>query len=114
MKILTTLAAGVLAYSLAAPAFAQQPPAVADVPAVKCGEVPKLPGERMMEDPSIRRRFERDIKTYGECVKAYVAERQASANALQAQAKAHAEAANAAVNDYNAVLKKLNDSQAGK
>ena len=46
--------------------------------------------------------------------KAYVAERQASAQALNTQAKAHADAANAAVIEYNAVLKKLNEQAAGK
>ena len=112
MKTLAFIAAGVLAYAAAAPAFAQQ--AAADIPPPKCGAAPTLPGERMMEDPSIRRRFEREMKTYGDCVKAYVGERQASAQALQQQAKAHADAANAAVNEYNALLKKLNDTQAGK
>ena len=112
MKTLAFVAAGVLAYAAAVPAFAQQ--AAADVPPPKCGAVPTLPGERMMEDPTVRRRFDREMKTYGDCVKAYVAERQASAQSLQGQAKAHADAANAAVNEYNATLKKLNDMQAGK
>jgi len=114
MKTFAFAAAGAFALAIAtAPALAQQAPA-ADVPPPKCGAAPTLPGERMMEDPSIRRRFEREMKTYGECVKAYVAERQVSAKALEAQAKAHAEAANAAVNEYNALLKKLNDTQSGK
>jgi len=112
MKTLAFVAAGVFAYAVATPAFAQQ--AAADVPAHKCGTVPPMPGERMMEDTTIRRRFEREVKVYGDCVKAYVAERQASAQALQAQAKAHADAANAAVIEYNATLKKLNDAAAGK
>jgi hypothetical protein len=113
MKTLAFIAAGVLAYAAsAAPAFAQQ--GAAEVPPPKCGAAPQLPGERMMEDNSIRRRFEREMKTYGECVKGYVSERQASALALQQQAKAHADAANAAVNEYNALLKKLNEAQAGK
>ena len=115
MKTLAFVAAGVLAYAAAtAPVLAQPAGASAEVPQHKCGQVPPMPGERMMEDQTIRRRFEREVKTYGDCVKAYVAERQASAQALNNQAKAHAEAANAAVIEYNAVLKKLNEQQAGK
>ena len=111
MKMLAIAAAGVLAYAAATPSFAQP---AAEVPQIKCGAVPNVPGERMMEDSTIRHRFEREMKTYGECVKAYVAERQAAANALQAQAKAHLDAGNAAVVEYNATMKKLNDAQAGK
>src|SRR5437868_15205491 len=99
MKKLAFVAAGVLACAFAtAPSYAQQG-AAAEIPPPKCGAVPTLPGERMMEDATVRRRFERELKTYGDCVKAYVAERQASAQALQQQARAHADAANAAVND---------------
>ena len=87
-------------------AAAQQP---IDIPPVKC-ELPRLPGSRMMEDPSIRKRFERDIKAHGDCVKSYVAERQASAKALQEQAKAHADAGNAPVVEYNAALKAINEA----
>ena len=114
MKTLILVAASVLAYAIATPALAQQPAATAEVPQHKCGQVPPMPGERMMEDRTIRNRFEREVKTYGDCVKAYVAERQASAQALNTQAKAHADAANAAVIEYNAVLKKLNEQAAGK
>jgi hypothetical protein len=115
MKILAIAAAGVLACAAASPSFAQTAaPASTEIPAPKCGTPPTLPGEKMMEDSTIRRRFEREIKTYGDCVKAYVSERQAAANALQAQAKAHADAANVAINDYNALMKKINEQAGGK
>ena len=114
MKPIALAAAGALACALATPSFAQAPAAPAEIPKHTCGTPPTLPGERMMEDNTIRRRFERETKTYGDCVKAYVAERQAAANALQNQAKAQAEAANTAINEYNAAMKKYNDLSAGK
>src|SRR3954468_740048 len=115
MKLLALAAVGALACALATPSFAQAPAAApADIPKASCGTPPALPGEKMMEDSSIRRRFEREIKAYGDCVKAYVAERQAAANALQAQAKAHADAANAAILEYNALMKKINEQASSK
>ncbi|HET7730589.1 MAG TPA: hypothetical protein VFK48_11210 [Usitatibacter sp.] len=91
----------------AATALAQQQPV--DIPPMKCDK-PTLPGARMMEDRSIRMRFERDMKAHGDCVKAYVAQRQEAAKALQNAAKAHADAGNAAVNDYNAFVKETNEA----
>jgi hypothetical protein len=87
-------------------AMAAQP---TDIPPVKC-EAPKLPGSRMMEDTSIRKRFERDMKAHEECVKAYVAERNTAAKAHADAVKANNEAASAAVNDYNALLKSINEA----
>ena len=49
------------------------------------------------------------MKMYGTCMRAYVAERQAAAQSLQAQAKAQADAGNEAVKEYNAKVKELND-----
>ena len=114
MKILAIAAAGALACALSTPSSAQTAAPAAEIPQPKCGTPPPLPGDRMMEDNSIRRRFERETKTYGDCMKAYVAERQASIKALQEQAKAHEQAANAAVIEYNATMKKYNDQAAGK
>ena len=109
MKLLP-LAVAALALGATA-ATAQQP---TDIPPMKCEPKPRLPGERMMEDPSIRRRFEREMKTYGDCVKAYVAERQAAAKSFQEAAKAQAEAGNSAVAEYNAFVKQTNEAAAGK
>ena len=103
----------VLATAQAGFALAQSPaPAapVGDIPPMKC-TAPTMPGERMMEDASIRKRFERDVKTYGDCVKSWVSERQATAEALQKAAKANVEAGNSAVNDYNALMNKFNASK---
>ncbi len=107
MKSLTLAAAALL---LAGAATAQ----TTDVPAMKCEPKPKLAGERMMEDPTVRRRFERDMKTYGECVKAYVAERQTAAKSAQEAAKAQADAGNSAVVEYNAFVKQMNEAAGGK
>ena len=69
-----------------------------------------MPGQKMMEEPSIRRRFENDMKMYGTCMKAYVAERQNAAQSLQSQAKAQADAGNEAVKEYNAKVKEMNEA----
>ena len=110
MKKLTLALAGVFPVALALSAGAQQAaaPAPADIPKANCS-APNLPGSKMMEDASIRRRFENEMKMYGTCMRAYVAERQAAAQSLQAQAKAQADAGNEAVKEYNAKVKELND-----
>ena len=106
------LAAASAAACVTFTATAQQPAAapVADVPAMKCEKPGNVPGQAMMADQSIRRRYEREVKTYGDCVKAYVAERQTAAKTLQQSAQANADAGNAAVNEYNALMKQLNDA----
>ena len=105
-----TLAAAALLLAGAGAAMAQ----TTDVPAMKCEPKPQLAGDRMMEDPSVRRRFERDMKTYGECVKAYVAERQAAAKSYQEAAKAQIDVGNSAVVEYNAFVKQMNEAAGGK
>ena len=109
MKFLS-LAAVALLLAGAGAATAQ----TTDVPAMKCEPKPNLPGERMMEEPTVRRRFERDMKTYGDCVKAYVAERQAAAKSYQEAAKAQIDVANSAVVEYNAFVKQMNEAAGGK
>ena len=75
-----------------------------DVPKANCGPAPELPGRTMMQDASVRKRFEGDVQKFKECMKAYVDERQAAA-------KANAAAGNQAVNDFNAWVKALDDEQ---
>ena len=108
MKKLLLAAAGLLPFAVALSAGAQQAAAPADIPKHTCN-APNLPGSKMMEEQSIRRRFENDMKMYGACMKAYVAERQAAAMKLQEQAKAQAEAGNVAVKEYNDKVKEMND-----
>jgi hypothetical protein len=58
----------------------------------------------MMQDASTRKRFQREIDTYKGCMKAYADERAAAA-------KAHTDAGNAAINEYNETIKALQDAQ---
>jgi hypothetical protein len=95
-----TLAALLLA-GVATAAQAQQP---ADIPKHKCEPKPVMPGPRMMEDNSVRKRFQRDIDEYKACMKAYADERAAAA-------KAHTDAGNAAINEYNDTMKALQEAQ---
>ena len=95
-----TLAAVLLA-GASPVALAQQ---TADVPRHKCEPRPVMPGQRMMEDNSVRKRFQREIDTYKSCMKAYADERAASA-------KAHTDAGNAAIGEYNDTMKALQDAQ---
>lgn len=106
-----TLAAVMLAAAPFAFAQADAPKADAaaakpapDVPKLNCGPEPELPGRTMMQDSSLRKRFETDVQKYKECVKAYVDERQAAA-------RAHTHAGNEAVNSFNAWVKALDDEQ---
>lgn len=103
----TVLAVALLA--AAVPALAQQA-AAPSVPAISCGTPPDLPSSRMMEERTIKSRFERELKMYGDCVKNYVSDRQKSANEMSAAAKAHMDAGNKAVQDYNALMKQLNEA----
>jgi len=112
MKKIALAATGLLSLGLALSSQAQQAPAAApatpEIPKANCN-APQLPGSKMMEEQNVRRRFENDMKMYGTCMKAYVAERQAAALSLQAQAKAQAEAGNVAVKEYNEKVKEMND-----
>ena len=102
MNRLTIAAAALLALPLAA-ANAQQPVPAPDVPKAKC-EKPVQPMQAMMQDASTRKRFQRDIDIYKTCMKAYADERGAAA-------KAHTEAGNAAINEYNETIKALQDAE---
>lgn len=97
----SVLAAGLLAAATAAGA------APAEAPKHKCPPGPELPGQTLMKDPSVRKRFDRELKEYKDCMNAYVDER-------NAVIKAHQDAANAAINEYNGVMKALIDAQAAQ
>ena len=88
---------------LAAGAVAAQS---SEVPPHKCLQKPKRPGARMLEEASVRRNFERDVKEYRECMTSYVEERKAAM-------KANEVAANAAIEEYNATVKALNEAEGG-
>jgi Skp family chaperone for outer membrane proteins len=81
--------------------FAQTAP---EVPKAKCEPKPVLPGERMMEEANVRKRFQSDLDAYKKCMTAYLDDRKASM-------KAHEIAANAAIEEYNGTMKALADAQ---
>jgi hypothetical protein len=92
-------AAALLAVAAAAPA--------AEVPKPRCEPVPKMPGRTMWQEKSVRRDFERDLKAYKDCMTAYLDERNAAI-------KANQDAANTAINEFNGVMKALNEAQGEK
>ena len=92
-----TLLAAVLC-ATSALAAAQQP---TDLPGPKCEPKPQRPGDSLLADPRIRRNFEREVKTYSDCMVKYIEERKAMANAYLA-------AANAAIAEYNKTVDELN------
>ena len=101
------LAATLLAAAPFAMAQATDAPKAAhapDVPKPSCGAAPELPGRVILQDESVRKRFEGEVTRYKDCMKAYVEERQAAA-------KAHAAAGNEAVNDFNAWANALAEEQ---
>lgn len=98
----TTLAAAALLALAAASANAQ--PAAPEVPKHKCEPKPQMPMRTLMGDPATRKKFQREIDEYKNCMKAYSDERAAAA-------RAHTDAGNAAVNEYNETMKALQDAQ---
>jgi len=96
-----TLAAALL-LAFGAGAMAETP---TDVPKHKCDPKPQSPGPRMMQEPGVSKKLQRDVDTYKACMKAYADER-------AAVAKAHTDAGNAAINEYNETMKALLDAQA--
>ena len=83
-------------------AFATAPLAqVGDVPKPKCEPKPDYPGRLAMQVDSRRRVFERDVKAYKECMTAYLEDRKAASTA-------NLTAGNAAVEEFNATMKKIN------
>jgi hypothetical protein len=86
-------------------AFAQQPGP--EIPKPKCEPKPVYPGPRMRDEPSTMRNFKRDHDKYKECMTGYLEERKAAM-------KANEVAANAAIEEFNATMKALNEAQNAK
>ena len=98
-----SLAAGLLIGAASTLTFAQTP-AATEVPKFNCDPKPTLPGARLMEEPSVRKRFQSEVDAYKKCMTTYLDDRKASINA-------HTQAANAAVEEYNKTMKELQDQQ---
>ena len=58
-----------------------------------------------MQRESARKLFERELKDYRECMQAFI-------EARKVAAEANAAAGNAAIEEYNAIMKKINADQA--
>ena len=103
-RVLPLLAA--CCVGIASSALAQQPaPAPAapvNVPGPKCEPKPEWPG-RLASD-SRRKLFDRELKIYKDCMNAYLEDR-------KVHLKAHEQAANAAIEEHNAVMKKVTEDQ---
>ena len=83
---------------------ANVPLAQAEVPKNKCEPKPEYPGRLAMQSDNRRKAFERELKTYQECINNYLAERKAAM-------KAEEDAANSTIAEYNEAMKKINDAQ---
>jgi len=89
-------------------AFAQAPapaaPATVQVPAPKCEPKPVYPGMKAIQDEDKRESFQKELKAYQDCVRAYVTER-----------KSYIEASNVAiralVEEHNALMAKIRTEQ---
>ena len=93
----------ILAASLvlcATTAFAQAP----EVAKHKCEPKPEYPGRLALQSDTRRGLYEREVKAYQACMNKYLDER-------KVVMKANEESANAAIAEYNAVMKALNAAQ---
>lgn len=81
--------------------------AAAAVPAMDC----PVPGFAPLDKSGTEMtRFQKRVDEYKVCVNKYAAANGAKANELADQSRAHADAANKAIDDYNAYVTKLNES----
>ena len=78
------------------------PVVYAEVPKPKCDPKPEYPGRLAMQSDTRRKQFQREMDTYKECMVAFI-------DARKAATQANTEAANAAVDEYNQTMKKIND-----
>ena len=100
MKPAAACLAALLVTAPLAPALAQVPAtsAVPPVPSHTCVK-PEFPG-RVAPQPKLRR-WQADFRAYVDCMKAYLAERNASIDALAAKAKAAVDEINANVAEFS-------------
>jgi hypothetical protein len=103
------LASTLLVCSGVAFAQAEAPKApVAAVAKANCGAKPEYPGKLAMQSDLRRNSFKREVDKYKECMLAYVEEH-------KQQQKAHFDAANGAIQDFNETMKKIAaDQEAAK
>ena len=73
---------------------------VPEVPKAKCEPKPEYPGRLAMQSDLRRNAFTREINAYKTCMLQYVEDH-------KAQQQAHLQAANGAIQEYNATMKKI-------
>ena len=91
----------------AASAHAQQPAATVEVPSMNCPSPGSPPLDRASPDMA---RFQKRVDEYKVCVNQYASTTGAKANEYAAQSRAWSDAANKAIDDYNAYVTKLNEA----
>ena len=96
-------ATAVLAQAPAAPAVPAAP-AAPDVPPAKCEPKPAYPGLKALQDERKRETFQKDLKSYQDCIRVYVGDRKAAVDANNA-------AMRAAVEEHNAIMSKIRADQ---
>lgn len=99
-------------FALVASAWAQQPSAAAARPAIAphgCKKPGDHPG-RLGSDNN-RRNWVKEVNDYLACLKKYAMDQQAIAQPLFEQAKPHADAANAAIDEHNKAASQFKDEQ---
>jgi hypothetical protein len=99
---------GVACLAVAASVSAQTAPGGKPAPHA-CTKPGEHPG-RLGSDAN-RRKWVNDANAYLECLKKYAMEQQGIAKPLLDQAKPHADAANAAIDEYNKAVKSLKEEQ---
>jgi len=99
-------ATAALAQAPAAPAAPAVPatPAAPDVSPAKCEPKPAYPGLKALQDERKRETFQKDLKSYQDCIRTYVGDRKAAVDANNA-------AMRAAVEEHNAIMSKIRADQ---
>lgn len=103
-------------FAVLAPASAQQPAPAPGAPPAPAAIAPhgcKKPGEhpgRLASDNN-RRNWVKEANDYLACLKKYAMEQQAIAQPLFTQAKPHADAANAAIEEHNKAANQFKEEQ---
>jgi hypothetical protein len=100
-------------FALIASAFAQQQPSPAPARAAVAPHGCKKPGDhpgRLASDNN-RRNWVKEANDYLACLKKYAMDHQAIAQPLFEQAKPHADAANAAIDEHNKAANQFKEEQ---
>lgn len=97
----TALAASALVLAAQALAQAPAPAPVVNVAPHACTKPAEFPGRVAQQQRIVK--WSSDVRAYTECLKAYVAERNATIDANAKQAKS-------AIDEYNAAVKDFNDA----